>query len=836
MADIRGNWLTKTKDGIHRGQWDRVPHITEFTPARGKVGQTYQYRPKRAGSNAGVTAFAETTDIQRVSSVIADVIQKNLPAGHYPNSWQATYDLLGLGYSPYGRDIEGRTSASVNTYIRESDMGPDGTGYRPPTSPAGKSLQTRIFVAGTGGGESLTTDLIISMMTGVNEFQPSNAHPASPSNPFGGDTVWGQGFNVMGAFELENPRDSQWSIIAQWGVVLWGPGGPTGPIDKLWIWVKNLQGWVRSTNRGWERRGGPSDPGIDLYRNDDHNINHKVPDGSWRVGPGGVGIQVKLSSMLPNVTVADGHSYVWHFYDYGKPTTLNIPQRDGDMFMSAYEVCLYADDPSDLAAQKNNANLGFYCGGDLVGGIEFGHSKFRKVEDFWKWSATINMGTGAYPSGGSVIPMPSSYYDRFRQYPFPGIFAGGAGGPSTPTDQISLFPTFTIDSNYVNKNTAANTKAQIRRPRVLVMFTDNTWIIHDQIGDEVWIRDAGGFYNQASPTGQVALGPNGLAGEFIDSIRVEPATEGYGVSIGGPGVGNEVAGNGVRKYGNMFYLLYPLGPFVRTLEEWVDDIKGTLILAEGRLIKFNSAAPDDFGSAHYMVRVGADYRNMTQGNTVIHEAHRGRWKELTVDWALFASTDIDIDDLEDHVPPGLLLDSDPGVDSDFIWSYDNLPATITFDSDDGELHGIPTTAETRTIVAHLSTGTREDVLAGTLVIDPSGTTPPSTPDAPRVLNLSLPGAQLGVPYSKELQISYVNLDAVTAEVSGLPPGLTMTDNYPLVISGTPTLIGDYTVRIVPIANGLTGPAVEYVITVRNISTIRDEGAWAKPLRGNTGRK
>lgn len=91
------------------------------------------------------------------------------------------------------------------------------------------------------------------------------------------------------------------------------------------------------------------------------------------------------------------------------------------MLLTAYQIRIEGDTPSDLEAQFPNINMFAHAGGDLVGGgnnwYEYGHGRWVAPKKYWRWCASLSMNTNNL----GYYPVVDSHYNPFRAVNFPPI-------------------------------------------------------------------------------------------------------------------------------------------------------------------------------------------------------------------------------------------------------------------------------------------------------------------------------------------------------------------------------------------------------------------------------
>lgn len=268
--------------------------------------------------------------------------------------------------------------------------------------------------------EVLTPELIISFMTQQNEVQPSFSY--GPPGTFHirsdgyqiirGDTMWGQPMDVSGPFPTLKFNPSQgWTNQAVWGVIGHLNPGPSGPVDKLWVAVKNLQCWTWGPSSGWRRITFNENPSTDIYISPQTS---SVVSPSAQDNPTNDGKRLRITEL----GYYSGNSHVWHHYSYD--FIQNIPS-DATMLLNAYQIRIEGDTPADLEAQFPNINMFAHAGGDLVGGgnnwYEAAHGRWVAPKKYWRWCASLSMNTNNL----GYYPVVDSHYNPFRAVNFPPI-------------------------------------------------------------------------------------------------------------------------------------------------------------------------------------------------------------------------------------------------------------------------------------------------------------------------------------------------------------------------------------------------------------------------------
>ena len=141
-----------------------------------------------------------------------------------------------------------------------------------------------------------------------------------------------------------------------------------------------------------------------------------------------------------------------------------------------------------------------------------------------------------------------------------------------------------------------------------------------------------------------------------------------------------------------------------------------------------------------------------------------------------------------------------GGDGVYLWTVEAgiLPSGLSL-SPQGLLSGTPTAVGTSEVSFRVTSGDAQSVVAGLTIIVDEQLTPPS------VTTSVLPDAGVGAPYSAALQAADGDGSYQWSIVSGtLPGGVGLLSDGVLV--GTPTVSGDFDVRVRVVSGGLSGTA------------------------------
>lgn len=403
--------ITVTGPGSPCFEWVamEVTGVSPATPVRAQVTNTTAV----ANADLVLNATAPVTPVSGDLAVFCN--QVGYPTGATgattPAGWTSLYlqaDSTSTATHVSGYKTLSGASASVTV----------------PSTVSDEMYGVEIVFRGTDGAtvpvtpnpqDVLTTEYLIQQMTQPNVVQPSGSSGPYPAPYVGFDSQWGQPNDVKGPFVTASTIPSQgWNRLVPWGLVCNLPGGPVGAIDKLWVAVKNLQGWQHSPARGWERKAFLVAPGHDIYMNT-QALNTPAP--TYQLNPADDGARIKMSDFSLNA-IWSGHSGVWHFYDYGGVTM----DADADFFVTCFQVRVEGDTLADRDTQFPNSRMCAYGAGDLtspgVNYTEIGHSKYSPLTKDWQW---VGCAAGKTASANGVTPVPDSYYNFFRTIPFPSL-------------------------------------------------------------------------------------------------------------------------------------------------------------------------------------------------------------------------------------------------------------------------------------------------------------------------------------------------------------------------------------------------------------------------------
>lgn len=403
--------ITVTGPGSPCFEWValEVADVSSATPVRAQVTAT------TAVANADLTldATAPSTPVAGDLAIFCNQIgyPTGATGGTIPAGWTTLYlqaDSTSTATHQSGYKTLSGASAAVTV----------------PSTVSTEMFGVELVFRGTDGAtvpvtpnpeNVLTTEYLIQQMTQPNVVQPSGSSGPYPAPFVGFDSQWGQPNDVKGPFVTASAIPSQgWNRLVPWGLVCNLPGGPTGAIDKLWVAVKNLQGWQHSPARGWERKALLVAPDHDIYMNT-QALNTPAP--TYQLNPTDDGARIRMSDFSLNA-IWSGHSGVWHFYDYGGA----LIDSDADFFVTCFQVRVEGDTIADRDTQFPNSQMCAYAAGDLtspgVNYTEIGHSKYVPLTKDWQW---VGCPAGKTASPANVSPVPDSYYNFFRTIPFPSL-------------------------------------------------------------------------------------------------------------------------------------------------------------------------------------------------------------------------------------------------------------------------------------------------------------------------------------------------------------------------------------------------------------------------------
>ena len=260
------------------------------------------------------------------------------------------------------------------------------------------------------------------------------------------------------------------------------------------------------------------------------------------------------------------------------------------------------------------------------------------------------------------------------------LFAGTSG-----SSFVGTTPWMTVGDAQSLRNTAGNTRAQLRNMQQWALKTDGTYVRANFSDLSISPVNWGAWYNFWYGSGTGGAGSEDVqtigTGAALSDGRVELQADGGGSSLGGIGSGNIYVAPNLAKYSTYLWHGFPLGGYSTSRDAWQSSIVGTITTVEGRLTLHDPNGPDDSAQSGLGIAVGEDwYWNAGAGNHWGGGHGHSNWTPMTRNWDLYGFTDIPRATLLANPPPpfvGSGTVTPPNNTSASIYTIDRLVNAMT---------------------------------------------------------------------------------------------------------------------------------------------------------------